>query len=140
MFLRLEFDSETARVPECLLQLLHDVTLLDREVNGFRSRVPFHIEQMLFKAAEFERPMPYAPEWYAIYEQARKVFERAATDGVSPRADTREALLRVAQFVRENADLALEPALHSRASLAVKKFHVLAASYEAKLSLRSRSG
>ncbi len=102
--LRLEVAGATTSVPLCLLQLLRDLTLLERDVNDFRGPSSYAIERILFRTAEFEQPMPYAPEWYAIYQYARNLFERAASDGFSP--SIRDAFLRVAQFVLENEDLA----------------------------------
>lgn len=109
--LRFEIESQGTSVPRCLLRLLHDLALLERDVYSIRRPSSFQIERLLLTIGNFERPAPRAHEWFGVFEYARNLFERAAADGVTPTIGIRNAFMRVAQFVRENADLGLETTL-----------------------------
>jgi hypothetical protein len=88
----------------CLLQLLQDLTQLERSDASSGSRALLEIEQLLFRIAEFERPDPFAWEWYVVYEYAAGLVERTPIK-------TGDAYQRIVQFLRENDDIALEPSL-----------------------------
>jgi hypothetical protein len=92
-----------------VLQLLRDLKLLERSVAN-RSPALFQIERPLFRIAAFERPLPYASEWYALYEYALGLVERLAVEEPAPSMRVRRAYQRVAQFVRENDELVIRHA------------------------------
>jgi hypothetical protein len=94
-------------MPVCLLELLQDLTVLQHSAGSSTSRALLEIEQALFRIAELERAEPFASEWYVVYQYAVDLVERAPKKKGG-------AYQRIVQFVRENADIALEHTLLAR--------------------------